>query len=73
MAKVYMMCAPVCCGKTTEAAKLRAEKKAVVLSVDDITLALFGQNAGKTPILSTTDFLRNSARFFKSHTKTKAT
>ena len=47
MAKVYMMCAPVCCGKTTAAAKLRKEKKAVVLSVDDITLALFGQNAGE--------------------------
>lgn len=29
--------------------------------------------AGKTPILSTTDFLRNSARFFKSRKKTKAT
>ena len=28
MAKVYMMCAPVCCGKTTAAAKLRKEKKA---------------------------------------------
>ena len=47
MAKVYMMCAPICSGKTTYSAKLRDEKKAVVLSVDDITLALFGQNAGE--------------------------
>ena len=46
MAKVYMMCGKICSGKSTHAAELRALHQAVVLSVDEITLALFGQDAG---------------------------
>ena len=46
MAKVYMMCGKICSGKSTHAAELRHLHHAVVLSVDEITLALFGQDAG---------------------------
>ena len=46
MAKVYMMCGKICSGKSTHAAELRYLHHAVVLSVDEITLALFGQDAG---------------------------
>ncbi len=46
MAKVFMMCGRICSGKSTYSKKLREEHKAVVLSVDEITLALFGQDAG---------------------------
>lgn len=47
MAKVYMTCGKICSRKTTYANKLRQQKKGVVLSVDEITLALFGQDAGE--------------------------
>lgn len=46
MAKVYLICGKICCGKTTYAQKLCNENNAVLLSVDEITLALFGQNCG---------------------------
>lgn len=46
MAKVYLICGKICCGKTTYAQKLCKEKNAVLLSVDEITLALFGQHCG---------------------------
>ncbi len=41
-----MTCGKICSGKTTYAKKLCASEKAVLLSVDEITLTLFGQNAG---------------------------
>lgn len=47
MPKVMMMCGKICSGKSTHAEKLRKAHKAVVLSVDEITLALFGQDAGE--------------------------
>ena len=47
MPKVYMMCGKICSGKSTHAAALRQMHRAVVLSVDEITLALFGQDAGE--------------------------
>ena len=47
MPKVIMTCARICSGKTTYANRLRKELGAVVLSVDEITLALFGQDAGE--------------------------
>ena len=47
MAKVYLICGKICCGKTTYAEKLCAENNAVLLSVDEITLALFGQHCGE--------------------------
>lgn len=47
MAKVYMTCGKICSGKSTYSQKLRKEYKAVILSVDEITLALFGQDVGE--------------------------
>lgn len=46
MAKVYLICGKICCGKTTYANKICVENNAVLLSVDEITLALFGQHCG---------------------------
>ena len=37
----------LCSGKSTYAEKLRKASKAVILSVDEITQALFGQDAGE--------------------------
>lgn len=47
MAKVYMTCGLICSGKSTYAEEIRKKYKAVILSVDEITLALFGQDAGE--------------------------
>ena len=44
--KVIMTCGKICSGKSTYARKMREEYKAVILSVDDITLAMFGQDVG---------------------------
>ena len=41
MSKVIMTCGLICCGKSTYAKKLQAEQNGIILSVDDITLALF--------------------------------
>ena len=46
MAKVYMTCGKICSGKSTYAQKLRRQHSAAVLSVDEITLALFGREPG---------------------------
>ena len=46
MAKVIMTCGKICSGKTTYAEKMRKELSAVILSVDEIMLAIFGCNAG---------------------------
>lgn len=46
MAKVIMTCGKICSGKSTYARSLRDRDKAVILSVDEITLALLGQQAG---------------------------
>lgn len=47
MEKVILLCGKLCSGKSTYAAKLRAQTGAAVLSVDEIMLALFGQDAGE--------------------------
>lgn len=47
MAKVYLIAGRICAGKSTFAEKLRLEKKAVNLSTDEITLAIFGQHIGE--------------------------
>ena len=44
--KVFLMCGKICSGKSVHADELRRKYRAVVLSVDEITLALFGQDAG---------------------------
>lgn len=46
MAKVFLICGKICCGKTTYANNLCTQNNAVLLSVDEITLALFGQHCG---------------------------
>jgi len=47
MAKVIMMCGKICSGKSTYAEELRKELNAALLSVDEITLAIFGQDIGE--------------------------
>ncbi len=47
MAKVIMMCGKICSGKSTYAEQLRNELNAAVLSVDEIMLAMFGQDIGE--------------------------
>ena len=46
MTKAILLCGKVGCGKTTYAKKLMKERVAVLLSVDEIMLALFGNDAG---------------------------
>ena len=46
MAKVTIICGKICCGKSTYAERLRAERRAVLLSIDEIMLAMFGQYVG---------------------------
>lgn len=47
MATVFLTCGKICSGKTTYARQLKMEHQAVILSIDEITLALFGQDAGE--------------------------
>lgn len=47
MPKVILVCGKICCGKSTYAEKVRMENNAVLLSVDEIMLAVFGQYAGE--------------------------
>lgn len=47
MAKVILICGKICSGKTTYAKSLIIEHPAVLLSVDEITIALFGPNGGE--------------------------
>ena len=46
MAKVILICGKLCCGKTTYAAQLRSQNNAVLLSIDEVMLTIFGQYAG---------------------------
>lgn len=47
MAKVILMCGKICSGKSSYANHIRKNKTAVILSVDEIMLAIFGQDAGE--------------------------
>lgn len=47
MAKVILICGKICSGKSTYAEKLRVTHRAVLLSVDEISLAIFGQHIGE--------------------------
>lgn len=47
MEKVILICGKTCCGKTTYAKELCRQSKTVLLSIDEITLALFGQHCGE--------------------------
>ena len=46
MPKVILICGKICSGKSTYAEQVRIQKQAALLSVDEITLALFGQYCG---------------------------
>jgi len=46
MAKVIMLCGRLCSGKTTYAARLSSELGAVILSVDELMIALLGRETG---------------------------
>jgi predicted kinase len=46
LAKIILICGKICSGKTTYAKNIMEENKAVLLSVDEITLSLFGQHLG---------------------------
>ena len=47
MSKVILTCGKLGCGKTTYARKLEEELGAVVLSIDEVMLALFPDGAGE--------------------------
>ena len=47
MPKVIMSCGKICSGKSTYAQKMRMKYNAVILSVDEMTLALFGNDIGE--------------------------
>ena len=47
MAKVIMTCGRICCGKSTYARKIQENRNAVILSIDDMTLAMFPEGAGE--------------------------
>lgn len=47
MAKVIMICGRICSGKTTYAESLRKKNDAIILSIDEIMLSLFGKDAGE--------------------------
>lgn len=47
MAKVILMCGKICSGKSTYAHSFSREHCAALLSVDEIMLAVFGQDAGE--------------------------
>ncbi len=47
MAKAILLCGKICCGKSTYARHIQAERRAVLLSVDQIMLAVFGLYAGE--------------------------
>ena len=47
VADVILLCGKIGCGKTTYAQKLCWTHKAVNLSVDEIMLEVFGQDAGE--------------------------
>lgn len=46
MAKVILICGKICSGKSTYAEQIRKKYNAVLLSVDEIMLSLFGQYVG---------------------------
>lgn len=45
MSKVFIMCGKLCSGKSTYAKKIRKTHSAVILSIDEIMLLVFGQDA----------------------------
>lgn len=46
MSVIIMLCGKICSGKSTYAEKIKKERKAVVLSCDDLMLSLFDEKLG---------------------------
>lgn len=46
-ARVILICGKICSGKSTYAELLRDKNNAVILSIDEIMLGVFGQYAGE--------------------------
>ncbi len=46
MTKVFLICGKICSGKTVYAEQLRIKHKAILLSVDEIMLSIFGLYTG---------------------------
>lgn len=46
MAKVILICGRICCGKSTYAAELCRQNRAVLLSIDEIMLSVLGPYLG---------------------------
>lgn len=46
MAKVFLICGKICCGKSYYANQLKETEKAIILSSDEITAALFNNDLG---------------------------
>ncbi len=46
MEKAILICGRLCCGKSTYTEKLKKERRAAVLSCDDLMLALFPEQLG---------------------------
>ena len=64
MAKIMLICGKICSGKSTYAKRLAEKSKAILLSVDEITLALFGQHIGEKHdeiVRKTEEYLYNKA------------
>jgi predicted kinase len=47
MAKIIMLCGRLCSGKSTYSAQLKSRTGAVVLSVDELMIALLGRDTGE--------------------------
>ncbi len=47
MAKAFLICGKICCGKSVYAERLCMKNKAVLLSVDEIMLSVFGSYTGE--------------------------
>ena len=46
MTKIYAVCGKICCGKTTYCQALQKKDRAMLLSVDDLMLAIFPPQLG---------------------------
>lgn len=47
MAKIIAICGKICCGKTYYANQIKGKEKAVILSCDELTNALFDNDLGE--------------------------
>ena len=55
--KVIIICGKICSGKSTYAGKIKEAQKAIILSVDEIMLALFNQNVDDSYVTKAKSYL----------------